>query len=194
MSDFLSSFTETGLFNFDMKADFAGDDDDEYGEPKVHLGMRENINTLVNFGIMHNLIHNRRSVKECHDPDCESGPLKLEAKYVTESVRKYFGVDLTKKKLMTIDEDPSVVFTYDGKFFHFSEDSFHEPGETKVYYADVQGVTQEAGGNLGFAGDIYNSREITDRPGMFAATVRPSGNSWIIVDMTTDWVTNAGRD
>ena len=193
MSDFLSSFTEVGLFNFDMKANF-DDDEEEEGEPKVHLGMPENVSTLVNFGIMHTLIHGRNRVKECRDPDCESGPLKLEAKYVAEAVRKYFGVDLAKKKLLKIDEDPSVVFTYDGKFFHFSEDSFREPGEDKVYYADVQGVTQRAGGNLMFAGDIYNSRQITDRPGIFAATVKPSGKSWIIVDMTTDWVTNAGRD
>ena len=195
MSVFLSNFTEAGLFNFDMKADFDGDDEQE-GETPTHLGIPANVTELVRFGIVHNLINNYKSrIRKCTDPDCESGPLTIEAKFVNESVRKYFGVDLERKDLSYIDpeENPSVVFTFDGKRYHFDADSFSEPGNDTVYYADVQGVTQR-GRNLMLAGDIYNSKRTTDRPGMFAATVRPSGNSWVIIDMTTDWVTNGGRD
>ena len=193
MSVFISNFTEAGLFNFDMKADFDDDEDEQEGEPKIHLGMPGNASELVRFGIIHNFINNYKSrIKKCSDPNCESGSLTIEGKFVAESVRKYFGVDVDAE---AVKDDPAAAFSYDGKLWHFDPDSFREPGEEeKVYYADVQGVTKRAGGNLMFAGDIYNSRQITDRPGIFAATVRPSGKNWIIVDMTTDWVTNAGRD
>ena len=195
MSVFLSNFTEAGFFNFDMKADFDDDEDEQEGEPKTHLGIPANVTELVRFGIIHNYINNYKSrIRKCTDRKCEAGPLTIEAKFVNESVRKYFGVDLARKDLSPIDEDPSAAFSFDGKLYHFDPDSFREPGNDKVYYADVQGVTKRAGGNLMFAGDIYNSKQITDRPGIFAATVKPSGNSWVIVDMTTDWVTNAGRD
>ena len=195
MSVFISNFTEAGMFNFDMKADFDDDEDQQEGEPKTHLGMPANVTELVRFGIIHNYINNYKSrIRKCSDKKCESGPLTIEAKFVNESVRKYFGVDLAKKDLSFIDEDQTVAFSFDGKLWHFDADSFREPGNDTVYYADVQGVTQRAGGNLMFAGEIYNSKKITDRPGMFAATVKPSGKSWVIVDMTTDWVTDGGRD
>ena len=193
MSVFISNFTEAGLFNFDMKADFDEDEDNEEGEPKTHLGMPENIGELARFGIVHNYINNKNRIAKCTDRSCESGSLKIDKKFVAESVRKYFGVELAEKNLRSIADDASAVFSYDGRFFHFAPDSFNEPGNNKVYYADVQGVIQK-GRNLFVAGDIYNSKEITDRPGMFAATIRPSGKSWVIIDMTTDWVTNAGRD
>ncbi|MBQ7155562.1 MAG: hypothetical protein IJR85_08435 [Synergistaceae bacterium] len=196
MSVFLSNFTEAGLFNFDMKADFDDDEDEQEGETPIHLGMPANVAELVRFGIVHNLINNYKSrIRKCTDPECESGSLTIDAKFVNESVKKYFGVDLAKKDLRYIDpeENPSVAFTFDGKLYHFDADSFSEPGNDTVYYADVQGVIQE-GRNLSLAGDIYNSKKTTDRPGMFAATVKPSGKSWVIIDMTTDWVTNGGRD
>ena len=60
-----------------------------------------------------------------------------------------------------------------------------------------EGVTRE-GEYLSFAGDIYNSKKTTDRPGMFAATVKPykweGKDTWAVIDMTTDWVTDGGQD
>lgn len=195
MSVFISNFTEAGFFNFDLEnGDNATDELNEYEEPITHLGNPANITELVRFGIIHNLINNYKSrIKKCKDPNCEAGGLTIDKKFVFESVKKYLGLDISRKDLSVIAEDPSAVFSYDGKLFHFDADSFKEPGNDKVYYADVQGVTRR-GKNLLLAGDIYNSKQITDRPGMFAATVRPVNDTWVIIDMTTDWVTNAGRD
>ena len=200
MSVFISNFTEAGLFNFDLTADEADEGGDEFEEPKLHLGNPANVTELVRFGILHNLINNRKTrIGKCQNPNCESGPLTIDKKFVEESVKKYFDIDLAKKDLRYIDpeENPSVVFSFDGKLFHFDEDSFREPDNDTVYYADVLGVIKE-GEYLSFAGDIYNSKKKTDRPGMFAATVKPykwqGKDTWVIIDMTTDWVTNAGRD
>ena len=84
MSVFLSNFTEAGLFNFDMKADFDGDDEQE-GETPTHLGIPANVTELVRFGIVHNLINNYGSrIKKCRDRNCESGPLVIDKKFVAE--------------------------------------------------------------------------------------------------------------
>ena len=200
MSVFISNFTEAGLFNFDLTADEADEGGMEFEEPITHLGNPANVTELIRFGILHNLINNRDSrIRKCKDKNCEAGELTIDRKFVEESVKKYFDIDLAKKDLRYVDpeENPSVVFSFDGKLFHFAAESFREPDNDMTYYADVQGVTQR-GKYLLLAGDIYNSRKITDRPGIFAATVKPykwnGKDTWAIIDMTTDWVTNAGRD
>ena len=195
MSSFISTFTEAGLFNFDLEnADPDDDNLSEYEEPALHLGNPANISELIRFGIVHNLINNKKNLKQCRDPECESGSLTIDKKIVFDTVKKYFDIDISNKDLSNIvEENPSVVFSFDGKLFHFDDSSFSESGNDTVYFADVQGVTKR-GENLMFAGDIYDSKNITARPGMFAAVVKPVKNSWVIISMTTDWVTNAGRD
>ncbi|MBR2209524.1 MAG: hypothetical protein IJ859_12010 [Synergistaceae bacterium] len=194
-SSFISAFTEAGLFNFDLEnADPDDDNLSEYEEPALHLGHPANLPELIRFGIVHNLINNKKNLKQCRDPECESGSLTIDKKIVFDTVKKYFNIDISNKDLSNIiEENPSVVFSFDGKLFHFDDSSFSEPGNDTVYFADVQGVTKR-GENLMFAGDIYDSKNITSRPGMFAAVVKPVKNSWVIISMTTDWVTNAGRD
>ena len=194
-SSFISAFTEAGLFNFDLEnADPDDDNLSEYEEPALHLGHPANLPELIRFGIVHNLINNKKNLKQCRDPECESGSLTIDKKIVFDTVKKYFNIDISNKDLSNIiEENPSVVFSFDGKLFHFDDSSFSEPGNDTVYFADVQGVTKR-GENLMFAGDIYDSKNITARPGMFAAVVKPVKNSWVIISMTTDWVTNAGRD
>ena len=193
MSSFISAFTEAGLFNFDLTDSEPDDEISEYEEPVLHLGNPANLPELIRFGIVHNLINSRNSLKQCKDTECESGSLTLDKKIVFDTVKKYFGTDISNKNFSVLTEDPTVVFSYDGNLFHFDEDSFSEPGNDSVFFADVQGVTQR-GEYLMFAGDIYDSRHKTKRPGMFAAIVKPIKDSWVIISMTTDWVTNAGRD
>ena len=201
MSIFISNFTEAGFFNFDLLSEFTDEEQNdsvgEYEEPKTHLGMPGNLPELIKFGIVHNLINNPKRIVKCTDRKCEAGSLKLDKKFADESIKKYFDIDISKKDLSIIQDDPSAAFSFDGKFYHFGSDSFKEPGNDTVYYADVQGVTQR-GSNLMLAGELYNSKNKTDRPGMFAATVKrikwQGKATWAIIDMTTDWVTNAGRD
>ena len=196
MSSFVSAFTEAGFFNFDLEDKEPDSDENlnEYEEPSVHLGTAANVTELIRFGIIHNLIQGRDNLKQCRDKNCESGALTLDKKIVFDTVRKYFGLDISKKDLSILTEDPTVAFSFDGNLFHFDEDSFSEPGNDTVFFADVQGVTKRSGGYLMFAGDIYDSKRTTNRPGMFAAIVKPVKNSWVIISMTTDWVTNSGRD
>ena len=193
MSSFISAFTEAGLFNFDL-ADAEPDDElSEYEEPKTHLGNPANLPELIRFGIVHNLFNNRNALKQCKDPECESGSLTLDKKIVFDTVKKYFGIDISNKDFSVLTEDPAAVFSFDGRSFHFDGESFKEPGNETVFWADVQGVTQR-GEYLMFAGDIYDSKRRTKRPGMFAADVKPLNDSWAIISMTTDWATDSGRD
>ena len=98
MSVFLSNFTEADMFNFDIRAEPYDGEDERVGTIPVHLGMPENAHELIRFGIVHNLINNYKSrIRKCTDPDCESGALTIDRKFVVESVRKYFGLELTAK-------------------------------------------------------------------------------------------------
>ena len=194
MSSFVSAFTEAGFFNFDLENKEPDDDEElnEYEEPVTHLGTAANVTELIRFGIIHNLIHGRDNLKQCRDKNCESGALTLDKKIVFDTVKKYFGLDISKKDFSVLTEDPTVAFSFDGKLFHFVEDSFSEPGNYTIFFADVQGVTKRGGSHAGseylmFAGDIYDSKRTTNRPGMFAAIVKPVKNSWVIISMTTDW-------
>ena len=186
LSVFLSNFTEAGFFNFDIRAENSDDDDG-----LAHLGMPENVTELVRFGIVHNLINNYKSrIKKCRIKNCESGSLTIDKKYVAESVRKYFGLDLDAMDLSVIDEDTSAVFSYDGKLFHFAADSFRDPGNDAVYYAEVQDVDSE-GRYTAVSGYVYDSKRTTNERGTFSAMVIPSKwqgkDSWLIISMSTEW-------
>ena len=186
LSVFLSNFTEAGLFNFDIRAENSDDDDG-----LLHLGMPENVTELVRFGIVHNLINNSKTrIRKCRIKNCESGSLTIERKYVAESVRKYFGLELDAMDLSVIDEDTSAVFSYDGKLFHFAADSFRDPGNDAVYYAEVQDV--DSGERYtAVSGYVYDSKRTTNERGTFSAMVIPSKwqgkDSWLIIRMSTEW-------
>ena len=186
MSVFLSNFTEARMFNFDIRAEPYEGEDERVGTVPTHLGMPENADELIRFGIVHNLINNYNSrIRKCTDPDCESGSLTIDRKFVVESVRKYFGLELTARDFRALADNPSVAFSYDGKLLHFDADSFREPGEDAVYYAEVQAVDE--GRYITLSGEIYDSKRPSRRPGTFSAFVVPSGKSWLIVSMSTEW-------
>ena len=184
---FLSNFTEAGYFNFDIRAENSNDDNDGL----AHLGMPENVTELARFGIVHNLINNYKTrIKKCRDRNCESGPLTIEKKYVSESVRKYFGLDLDAMDLDYIADDVTAEFSYDGRLFHFDAESFREPGNEAVYYAEVEDV-DSTGRYTAVSGYVYDTKKTTKERGTFSAMVIPSmwqgKSSWLIIRMTTDW-------
>ena len=186
LSVFLSNFTEAGFFNFDIRADNSDDDDG-----LAHLGMPENVTELVRFGIVHNLINNYKTrIKKCRIKNCESGPLTIEKKFVAESVRKYFGLELENMDLDSIADNVTAEFSYDGKLFHFAADSFRDPGNDAVYYAEVQDVNSE-GRYTAVSGYVYDSKRTTNERGTFSAMVIPSKwqgkDSWLIISMSTEW-------
>ena len=61
----------------------------------VHFGSPDAISDLVHFGMRHNCTNNYKSrIKSCAGNDSEHGFLVIDGKFVAESVKKYFGIDL----------------------------------------------------------------------------------------------------
>ncbi|MCR5815181.1 MAG: hypothetical protein K6G15_11930 [Desulfovibrio sp.] len=172
MSTFLSNFTELGFMNFDVQQD--GSDD------VLHLGDGSSNPDLIRFGIWHNYVNNYKSrIKRCSIKNCEYGSLVIDAKFVAESVKKYFDIDL--KHASVLQSDPP--YYYDGKCYHFEG----ADGEA-VYYAEVKQVSQE-GKIIRMTGDIYNAENKQDRPSTFEATAKPykwnGKDTWAILSLKT---------
>lgn len=172
MSTFLSNFTELGFRDFDVKEN--GSDD------MLHLGGDPSNPDLIRFGIWHNYINNYKSrIKKCSSKDCKYGSLVIDGKYVAESVKKYFDINL--KNASVEQSDPP--YHFDGKLYHFEG----ADGEA-VYYAEVKQATQE-GGLVRMTGDLYNVEDKNDRPCTFVATAKPrkwnGKDTWAILSMKT---------
>ena len=182
LSTFISCFTETGLVNFDMKAD---DDDDDEGDID-HLGDPDNAGMLVRFGVLHNIIRNYdATVRNCSDEDCSYGPLVMDSSTVAATVRNYFALALSDEEL---SEDDSDFFSFDDedRCYHFAKENFNEVIDHRLYHAEVHGVSEE-GDYLSVTGDIFDTWEPEYRPGTFVATVWEVGGGWVILDMKTDF-------
>ena len=161
MSVFISNFTEVGLYDFDL--DDAAPD-------------------LIRFGIRHNYINNFKTrIKKCKEKNCKHGSLTLDGKFVQESVKKYFDLDL--KNQSVTDSDPRCHF--DGKLYHFEK----AEGET-VYYADVQQASRE-GKVVNMSGELYNVENKKERPAKFQAVAKPykwnGKDTWAILSLETEW-------
>ena len=172
MSTFVSNFTELGFMNFDTKQE--GTDD------VLHLGGDPSSPDLIRFGIMHNYVNNYKSrIKPCPTKGCKHGSLVIDGKYVVESVKKYFDINL--KNASVEQSDPP--YHFDGTLYHFEG----ADGEA-VYYAEVKQATQE-GGVIRMSGDIYNAEDKNDRPSTFVATAKPykwnGKNTWAILSLQT---------
>lgn len=173
MSVFLSNFTELGFYDFDVK---------EKSDEALYLGGPDSFPDLIRFGIRHNYINNFKSrVKSCKVKNCEHGSLTIEGKFVQESVKKYFDLDLKNQSVM--ESDPPYFF--DGKLYHFEG----ADGEA-VYYAEVKEASQE-GKVIRMSGEIYNAEDKKDRPATFKAVAKPhkwaGKNTWAILSMRTEY-------
>ena len=161
MGVFISNFTEVGLYNFDLDLDAA---------------------ELIRFGIQHNYLNNYKSrIKLCKDRKCPHGDLTIEGKFVVESVKKYFDLDLENQSVT--DSDPRCHF--DGKLYHFDG----ADGEA-VYYAEVTSASRN-GDEIDMSGELYNTEDKKDRPATFRAVARPckwkGKDTWSIVRLKTDF-------
>ena len=173
MSVFVSNFTEQELYDFDMEQESDG---------MLWLGGPDAAPDLIRFGIRHNYINNFKSrIKRCTEKNCEHGSFTLDGKFVQESVKKYFGLDVENRSVM--DSDPSYYF--DGKLYHFNG----EDGEA-VYYAEVISASR-TGGVIDMSGEIYNVKDKKYRPATFQAVARPykwkGKDTWSIVRLKTDF-------
>lgn len=151
MSLFLSNFTEQGFM--DTSAEAIADPD--------------NYADAVRFGVGHNYLNNRKSRIAANKKGADkNGDMNIEAKFVEESVKKYYGVDLKADK--SADEGEPA-YHYDGKRFHFRGKD-QEP--EKIYYALVEKVETDGKGGYEATGIVYNVKDKKDVIADFKATFR----------------------
>lgn len=174
MSTFLSNFTEVRLFDFDVER--GGND------AVLHLGGDPSQPELIRFGIWHNYVNNFQSrIKPCPVKGCKYGSAVIDARYVAESIKKYFDIDV---KHSSVDQ-PDAYFRchFDGKRYHF-EMADGDP----AYHARVEQATQE-GGVVRMIGHIYNPDDKAEATRAFVAIAKPhkwnGKNTWAILSLRT---------
>ncbi len=156
MGTFISNFTEARMYNIDADS----------------ISQEE----LVHFGTWHNAVNNYNSRIRVR-PNGKHGSLLISKKFVAESVKKYFNIDL---KHASTEEA-----YYDGKDYHFS----HADGDP-VYYADVQEVSRK-GNIITMRGELYSSEDEDYKAATFTARAKPfkygGKNTWYLLSLDTQW-------
>ena len=177
MSGFLNNFTELNLFNFDTNSE----ETDGEEEGILHLGNPFNAAALIRFGIRHNYIHhNDETVKRAPAVN-DYGNFVMDGRFVSGTVKKFFGIDIKNQSIH--DTEPS--FYYDGTYYYFEPYEAFDDGEP-IYYTDVKQINRTEN-IIELSGDIYNSQNVTDRPGTFTAYAKISDDNIVITSITTDW-------
>ncbi len=165
MGIFLSNFTELGMMNFTAS------------------DVLDDVDTLVNFGVWHNYINNYSSrIKPCADTACPHGALTLEAKYVLQTLKKYFAFDI--KQAPAIED-------YASKKTYFLQDNiYHFDGADgeQVIYARVNKAEKRTTDNaIIMTGELYNADDEEDIRGTFRALALPhtwgGKKTWSIVKL-----------
>ena len=167
MGFFLSNFTELHMYTFDA-ATVSRD-------------------ALISFGILHNDTNNYQSrIAPCTAEDCPHGSLSIDAAYVTESIKKYFGVDFKDHASVKPDFNyyAEYLYYFDGKRYHFEG----ADGEA-AYHARVEEAATNDAGQVVMKGTLHNAEDETDIYGTFEAVAKPytynGKNTWAIVSMKT---------
>lgn len=167
MSTFLSNFTEVKLMNFTAAEVL----NPEHPEKALH------------FGIRHNDFNNFRTRTTTCDPKkYGSGCKAIDAKYVLESLEKYFGKNAEFVKGLRANQPDS----YDGGVYHY-------PGADggPAYVANVQSAENNSDGTITMRGVVYNAdQQYGDGVlGPFEAVARPytynGKRTWAILRMST---------
>ena len=181
MSAFLTKFTEQALCDFDLKE---GDSDSI-----EHLGGDAGMSDLIIFGVWHNYRNNFKTrIKPCPVKGCKHGSLVVDAKFVADSVKKYFDIDL---KHRSVEDYPFCHF--DGKLYHFEPKDREFP--EFVYRAEVRDAKEKDGlshmtGYLYITGSVYEEAPWENAwPDTFEAIAKPrkweGKDAWAILYMKT---------
>jgi len=190
LSSFISAFTECNWFDFDTGKEIDLKLERSIRFPQMHLAEDYYLSNLLYFGIFHNFIHNRSVIQPFNDPEGELGKFIIDKKFVFDTVKEYFGIDVSKRDFSILDdEDEDEVSlinssTYDGKVFHFDDSWFQN---NAVYFAEVLEIKKKGSKNLLLTGELYDSKNKNNRTAKFEAVVKPVKNSWNIISMNTVW-------
>ena len=159
MSMFISNFVEVGMTDID-----AGNITDS---------------ELAYFGIWHNYRNNFKSrIQRCPDKDCPYGSLIIDKKYVAESVKKYFGLDMRHQSA----ENESMGH-YDGRCYHF-DGADGETAQARVFESSRRGNV------ITMKGETYYPDNEDIEGESFTATARPykynGKDTWSILTLKTE--------
>ncbi|MBQ6656357.1 MAG: hypothetical protein IJM64_03605 [Ottowia sp.] len=167
MSTFVSNFTEVGFPDFDMTGS----------------GSAPPNPALIYFGIRHNYTNNfKHRVEHCAEKGCEHGSLVMDAKFVAESVRKYFDLELKHRSVSSGEGWLSCHF--DGRLYHFEAADGELASEAKVTRAVREGDI------VRMTGDIYLEDDPNNAVGSFVVTAKPhmwnGKKTWAILSLKTE--------
>ena len=168
MGIFLSNFTELGLMNVSTE---------EMTRP-------ESYPDLVRFGVWHNYINNFKSrIENVPEKAREKGDLRIEAKWVEESVLKYFGLKIEANKSVDQSDPP---YLYEEGYFYF----WGADGEA-AWYARIEEASNPEKGLWELSGEIYNADDPQEILGDFRATVKEAQwnakQTYVLVRMSTEF-------
>lgn len=191
MSVFISNFTELGFYDLDVtneSGEALYDLDVKNGSDWVlSLGGPDSAPDLIHFGIWHNYLNNESRIKKCAKKNCEHGSLTIEGKFVQESVKKYFDLNLKNRSEMESDYPP---YYFDGKLYHF--EGADGQGEV-LYYPEVKTASQE-GGVVRMSGEIYSMEDLKIEKsslGTFQAVAKPykwnGKDTWAILSLRREY-------
>ena len=157
MGTFISNFTEAGMYDIDIDT----------------ISMEE----LAHFGVRHNYINNFKSrIKRCPKKNCPYGDLIIDKKYVAESVKKYFDLDIRH----TSTENESLGH-YDGRYYHFDGADGEMNQQARVFEAQRRGTLIIMKGETYYP-DMDDSEGFT-----FTARAKPyvygGKNTWSIITL-----------
>ncbi len=159
MGVFISNFIEVGMNDIDID----------------NITDKE----LAYFGIWHNYRNNFKSrIQRCPDKNCPYGSFIIDKKYVAESVKKYFDLDIRH----TSAENESLGH-YDGKYYHF-EGADGENQQARVLESYKRGNT------IIMKGETYYADNDDIEGESFTARAKPckfgGKNTWSIITLHID--------
>jgi len=158
MSVFVSNFTEVGMNNFDV---------DDLSDSE-----------LAYFGIWHNWKNNDSRIQRCPKKNCPYGSFVIDKKFVAESVKKYFDLDIEH-------QDASQNYGhYDGKRYYHFEGATGEAVQARVYEAEKDGNL------IIMTGETYSPDNEEIEGKTFTAVAKPykygGKNTWAIISLEVD--------
>jgi len=167
MSVILSNLSELGFMNFDMRS-----------VTKDVIPIE-----LIQFGIWHNYFNNpKRYVSKCKIKNCKWGSYRIRGKYVTRSIKKYFGVNYSRLASASKSVPP---YHFDGKFYHFN--NVHREA---VYFTRVNRAYKSRTGRIIALGEVYNA-DNRYRLGSFESVLKPQRfggkRTWAVISMKTEY-------
>ncbi len=168
MGIFLSNFSELGFLDLSTE---------EMTRP-------ESYPDLVRFGVWHNYINNFKSrIENVPEKAREKGDLRIKAKWVEESVLKYFGLKIEANKSVDQSDPP---YLYEEEYFYF----WGADGEA-AWYARIEEASNPEKGLWELSGEIYNADDPQEILGDFRATVKEAQwnakQTYVLVRMSTEF-------